>query len=256
MKILSFNLSWECMSNSSKGSAGRLGSICKSFNNNKFTCRDNFISYLKKIRIKYDDFDIFCFQEFSNLKNLKYLFDNNFYYYQNKSGLETIVTILNLNKFNVLDIIPGEFKKGRPFTIFNLENKIDLSNILLVNLHFCNFEKCNFTQILTKYLKNKFSNYESIFFNSRIIVIGDFNYHNNPQIINNNNNILTLKPFNNLNSCKLYLPQNSCCFHNNFNEKMKYKADLIFDSSSIASIEVLKPNIPISDHYPIISFLI
>ena len=141
MKILSFNVSWECMTNSESGTAMHLGKICKNLSQNNFQCRDNLIIYLRQIRNNYNEFDILCFQEATNLEVLKKEFNQDFMFYSNQSRNEIMITIINLNKFLVRDIIPGEFKVGRPFCIFILESK---------------FTNSLFLQLLNS--SNKFSN--------------------------------------------------------------------------------------------------
>ena len=259
MKILSFNVSWECMTNSESGTAMHLGKICKNLSQNNFQCRDNLIIYLRQIRNNYNEFDILCFQEATNLEVLKKEFNQDFMFYSNQSGNEIMITIINLNKFLVRDIIPGEFKVGRPFCIFILESKLDGKTIILVNLHYCsshNKDKCNHINFyLTQSLKNKYPNYNVDFSNSRIIVAGDFNYHVNQNLIDENNNILVFKPFQQLSQLKAKKPFESCCYHKKFNDPINYITDLIFDSHYINQINILKPNIQISDHLPIVSFL-
>ena len=170
-----------------------------------------------------------------------------------------MITIINHNLFKINDIIPGEFKIGRPFCIFLLESKVDLKPILFVNLHYCSsFKKdnCNhISDILSQTLKNKYPDYEVNFSHYRIIAAGDFNYHLHPKIILENNSILEFKPFYSLNSLKAYKPFESCCYFHNFKDKVNYITDLIFDSGSINQIIILKPKNPISDHLPIITIL-
>ena len=100
MKILSFNVSWECMTNSHTGTAKNLGTICKNLSKNNYQCRDNLISYLRQIRNTYNEFDILCFQEASNLEVLNQEFNSNFFLHEHKSGNETMITIINHNLFN------------------------------------------------------------------------------------------------------------------------------------------------------------
>ena len=259
MKILSFNVSWECMTNSDTGTAKNLGTICKNLSKNNYQCRDNLILYLRQIRNNYNEFDILCFQEASNLDVLKEEFNSNFFLHQHKSGNETMITIINHNLFNIIDIIPGEFKIGRPFCIFILESKVDLKPIIFVNLHYCSSlmkDNCNnISYILSQTVKNKYQDYELKFSNYRIIVAGDFNYHLHPNMIIEHNSILEFKPFYSLSSLKAYKPFESCCYYNNFKDNVNYITDLIFDSDSINQIMILKPKTPISDHLPIITIL-
>ena len=44
MKILSYNISWECMTNSSQGSAGSLGKLCVDD-----VCLENVASYINYV---------------------------------------------------------------------------------------------------------------------------------------------------------------------------------------------------------------
>lgn len=259
MKIFSFNVSWECMTNSNKGTAANLGKICSQLSNNNYQCRDNLVSYLRQIRNNYNEFDILCFQEATNIELLQTEFNSNYFFHKHQSGVEKLYTVLNLDLFNIIDIIPSEFKSGRPFCIFILESKVNAESIILVNLHYCGTIKrdnCdNISVLLTKSLQQKYPNYEIQFSNYRIITVGDFNYHIHPNAISENNNILQFQPFLNLNYLYAYKPLKSCCFHYNFNDKMNNVTDLIFDSKTISEITILQPKEPISDHLPIISIL-
>ena len=129
MKILSYNISWECMTNSSGGSAGSLGKLCV-----KDVCLKNVATYINYINKKLNFIDIIAFQEIANEKKLFSEidgFDGYYYTKKSKSGPENMITCYN-KKLKLVRSYCGSFKKGRPYQI------LEFSDFFFVNLHYCN----------------------------------------------------------------------------------------------------------------------
>jgi hypothetical protein len=267
MNILSYNISWECMTNSINGSAGTLGNICALKSKNNFYCKDNFIKFLE-YQINKKKYDIIALQEASNLDNLNnILYDlkiNNYFIYTAISGNEKMITLIDKNKFKIIKHFSSKFKIGRPFHIFILKNILNQENIIFVNLHYVvlndsNNINLNISNILTNSLKFYIPNYELILKNFRIILAGDFNHEVNlnfKEIYNMNfkNNILYFEPFKNLNYVMVYNPPKTCCYKNTFNSEINYNADLIMDSIPLCINKIVKKPFflkEISDHLPV-----
>ena len=272
MRILTYNISWECMTNSTLGSAGELGNICMQKSKNNFYCKNNFIHFLKD---KFNNnilYDAISLQEASNLNDIHILLPElqnlNYKIFHSISNNEKMITIFNLNIFKIINFINGEFKSGRPLQIFILKNLNTNENIIYVNLHYCtlnkDFNSCgNLTNILTDYLKKIEINYYKLYQNYRIILTGDFNhdininYSNKYNLIENENKLI-FKPFKNLNLVQTINPLKTCCYKKTFNSKIEFNSDLIMDSKTICKNYLVK--IPlflneISDHLPVEALL-
>jgi hypothetical protein len=272
MKILSYNVSWECMTNSSSGSAGELGYLCMKKSKNNYYCKNNFIHFLKNSFNNESIYDIISLQEASNLFDIQNLLPElnylNYDTYKSTSKNEIMITIFNKNKFKIIKKIYGEFKSGRPLQIFIIKNLMDNENIIFVNLHYCtlninNKECLSLTDTLTYYLKKINPNYQNIYYNYRIIITGDFNHDINIKFPNKYNlkeseNSIIFKPFKYLKNVGIKNPQKTCCHKKNFTSKIEYKSDFILDSKILAKNNIVYVPLflkEISDHLPIEAIL-
>jgi GTP-binding protein EngB required for normal cell division len=130
--VLSWNLSWEMQTGKSWGKIW-----CSTKNPNN--CQENVANYLKSL----NEFDLIAFQEATRTNNfekkesssyIEYL-ANTMYKVKYKSGLESIVSYFNKNKFNLIDYSGYQFKKGRPILAILLEEIITKKKLLFINLH-------------------------------------------------------------------------------------------------------------------------
>lgn len=233
MKILTYNISWEAMTGSPYGSAGDLGRQC---GNN--ICFNNVIKYIKKIPL-----DFIALQECARSDEIiKELNHENYNYFKNKNGKETILTLYK-KKYELLDFKKGYFTKGRPY------HALYFKNFIFVNLHYLGASNTEKVSIIEKF---KFLDK-----NKKIILAGDFNLNFNycDEIIYENKKII-IGDFVCLN------PQVSCCSTRKNERKFDY-GDCIFTNYLFTIKENKKGKNIIknknlishlsSDHYPIYS---
>ena len=139
IKILTYNICHECMSNtqSSRGSASKYASKC--IHNKKNICRDNVIEILE--RAINENFDIIGLQEASKTiiedRRIKqYLYKkNHMSYVHSTSNREEMITLINIERFNILAAIPGNFYWGRPYQIIFLEERHTTNFFIIINIH-------------------------------------------------------------------------------------------------------------------------
>lgn len=169
ISICSYNIFWKVLEKHSSVSKN------KELIN---TCHDNLINNIKNC-IKYDNPDLFCLQEISNIDIINNLFNSNTY---NKihsiSGFEIICCYYNKKIFDVLSMAYGEFEKGRPFTIIIFKHKTSSKYILVCNLHAShNPDTKNY--LYKKIQETIDNNYHELYLDKikldGMIMIGDFN---------------------------------------------------------------------------------
>mgnify|MGYP003149269453 CR=1 FL=1 len=251
MKILSYNISWECMTNSSQGSAGNLGKLC--VNN---VCLKNVASYINYVNKKLNFIDIIAFQEIANEKKLFSEidgFDGYYYTKKSKSGPETMITCFN-KKLKLIRSYCGSFKKGRPYQI------LEFPDFFFVNLHYGNRgDICD----LQKSLSYGFGKLKSEK-NKLVFVAGDFNFNwwiyqkNRFQIsFDKNYQNLEFQPFTQIPQ-KVYLktPVKTCCSNSSKDgKKMRYIGDFVMTPYKNTKNVVYYKNMIkglSSDHYPVL----
>ena len=251
MKILSYNISWECMTNSSHGSAGSLGKLCVDD-----LCLENVASYINYVNKRLNFLDIIALQEVANEKKLLSKIQSHERVYltkKSKSGAETMITCYN-KKLKLLGSYCGSFKKGRPYQI------LEFSKFFFVNLHYCNRgDNCD----LQKSLSYGFSKLKSEK-NKVVFVAGDFNfgrwiYQKNSFQINFDKNYqnLEFQPFTQL-SQKVYLkiPAKTCCSNSSKDgKKMSNIGDFVMTPNKNTKNVVYYKNMIkglSSDHYPVL----
>ena len=270
IKVLSYNVCWECMSHSSTGTAGLLGETCTwtTKNNVKITiCGNNIAKQIDNISHHYGadiPFDFVGLQEAKNWENLQ----------QVSKALKNlkvvpykVVSFYDGNKYNLQKTINTEFEPGRPIQIL-----IFKEGIIFVNLHAPHLKKGSLRQYiedkLSSALISKLTNTEiGALKNFRIIVVGDFNDHSS-SLYNDNLNGQYFVPFRKahlltpvffspdkkeeiLSCCKTAIP---------YPKPPKFTSDYIFDSkpkSEFKSVRLKVPSnydydLPSSDHLPII----
>jgi hypothetical protein len=283
---LSYNICWECMENSSVGSAGKLGEKCFLDRKGNSICYKRIIKLIDTIETKYKKkIDFIGLQEVSNWYNI--IKDSKVAKKMNqlnsKSGNEYHLTLYH-PKYNLLYAYEGEFYPGRSFHILVFDS------IILVNLHYCNngkekyneYGKCqdiskidflnpdldlglrklrkigilnrniqllNEVKLSDIEIKNKFINH-------RVIITGDFNSH---YLNRKSNIIIKYKPFG-------LLPQiikgkgiPSCCYKDNIIDYKHMSCDYVFDSQyNSGYLTEIPKNYDktkiYSDHLPIIYY--
>ena len=267
MRILSYNVSWEAMTNSSYGSAGNLGRKCT---NN--ICMDNITNYINAVnknKNKKGLLDFIALQEITlfDLFSSKITdFKSNYYYIESVSGPENLITCF-LKKYVLIEKYCSSFRpgKGRPFHILYFH--VGGEKIIFINLHYCNrFDICNLQRALTKGIKSmsKIKDLDKC----RVIVAGDFNFNRwkySPESFqvkyNETKKQIRFKPFKHSEletGCSL--PKKTCCSDDDKDGKQMYSiGDFILDSKDKNNENKIYLENKIkgltSDHYPIFSKL-
>lgn len=265
MKILSFNVSWEAMLHFEDHSLGR-----KCAKNTPNFCRNKLLHFLHH-NLTNDNYDIISLQEVDEETHnqLSNIVDQSRYeYIYNSSGIEGMVTLFSVNKFQHIYSTFHNFRRARPYSIHLMYDLKHKYYFIYVNLHFCNGESdcadfideleitCN--QILKHLKRHKIQ---------RIIVTGDTNYfsmHKNDWITKHKNTFeMSLVVAKKKYTLKCSQSTKTCCDNTGFGLNMNKYADFIFDSASVAKNKIVDPIngssfkdlIVISDHLPITSNL-
>lgn len=258
--ICSYNLNWEIMDFPN-------GKLTKHYSISELELvKSNNISNIQTIYDYYNP-QIYCFQEATKYNDFINIFNKDiFKHFVNKSGPESMVTVWDSTRFNLLESIPGEFEIGRPFCIFIFKDILVKNIFILINLH--SGHNLNTFLTIFKPIQKIFSK-SDIFSNyiiSRIIMGGDFNRDINLEIKNDsesgsgsklifelNNSIFNFN-FNFTNKAT----SNTCCSISGNNLKKNF--DFIIDSfdSVILRHELNKESWykqPSSDHIMIMTII-
>ena len=274
IKLLTWNICWECSDSSEKSIHNKLGKRCYEHKKltNKNICLENIINAINS-----DNFDIIGLQE---AKNWKFIYESlrnralmgyiHHYVVLDNGNKADLVTFYNKERFLILavqtgDIVPGN---GRPYHIIfahdlvinkkcviinlhnghdipkkDLEDILDLDNecVMLNNSKDKNFENLN-ENIKTDFL---------MFENAYILCFGDFNgYHENLNVLFNGLSI-------NL-SLQNIKPHKTCCYdvaaHQGDYESINDYV-LISDNLHFINQEILDYNEMSSDHKPVTSII-
>ena len=252
MRILSYNISWECMTNSSQGSAGRLGQKCKDD-----VCLKNVSNYLNFVNKKIDYLDFILLQEaanynklFGNIDN----FDKKYDYISSRSGREYMVTCYK-KKYKLIKSIKGSFVSGRPYHI------LVFKDLILINLHYCGYNNLVQRHIcdIQKEFSSKYNSLGDIK-NKQIIIGGDFNYpiykYKSFFQLHTDQNLIYFKPFNQIERYVFVknVPKTCCSTSVNDDKKMHSIGDFIMTEKKSTTNKIYYRNIIkglSSDHMPI-----
>jgi endonuclease/exonuclease/phosphatase family metal-dependent hydrolase len=281
IKIFSWNVCWECMTNSSYGSARELGKKC--INN---ICKNNILNIINNLIN--DEYDFIALQEASNLLNDLNKFPNYGIIHVNQNP-EELITLYNTKKYIVNAIKYGEIMDNRPYQIIFLYDNYNKKNIIFINLHNAHLRDKNYKNniiyletMLSNELNlgiindNNFNNFIniqninqnkdiSLFFDKDAYVIsaGDFNDHDNGKYF------INFRPFSQSNtilkdiilSTKGIKPPNTCCStHVPPYDLYKFRlyGDYILFSNNFdifKNNEIFYNNKITSDHLPVYAIL-
>ncbi len=222
--------------------------------------KKNIISNIQNVHDYYNP-SIYCFQEASNFQDFIHIFKDQFYLkYINVSGPEYMVTVINKNKFSFIDVMPGQFQKGRPFCIFLLKDNDTDENFLLINIHAGHIQYTynSIFKPIQKSLDMLDLNNKNNIDISRIVMAGDFNRDINHEIKIDSQLVLNIG--NKVFSFKYYDKpmENTCCSLVSTNYTINF--DFVIDSfkQPIIRHELNKElwySNPSSDHVMIMSIL-
>ena len=252
MRLLTYNISWECMTNSSTGSAGELGQKCKDD-----ICLKNIAKYINFVNEKINYLDFILLQEASNYKKIfGYIkdFNKKYNYVLSKSGKEYIITCYK-KKYKLLKLIKGNFVHGRPYHI------LIFKDLILINIHYCGYnnlwrgDACD----IQKEFSSKYNSLGKID-HKKIIIAGDFNYNINKSKsffqIYEKQGLLYFKPFKQEEKYVFVKnPVKSCCSTSDKDDKkMNNIGDFIMTENKYTINKIYYRNIIkglSSDHMPV-----
>ena len=290
LSIFTWNICWECMTGTNKGSAAVLGKQCYDATikktNSSTICLDNVVDILNSL----NDYDFIALQEAANWdiiynklinKKLKYIHTNFEFVH--------LVTFYNYNKIKIIGIISGLLNDTsgydiRPYHIVFCYDKINNKYIIFINLHNGHGLKYKQDNLQDKFNKNinniikinkdgnynnsQKDNYQTFtyiekFLNDDIytIIVGDFNDNYGY------NYYKGFKPFNKTSlfikdiivSSGGLIPPLTCCDTNPLNSKYHSYGDyVLYSSNFISNINNKLYDLDkklYSDHLPIYSIL-
>ena len=163
-KILTYNVCWENM----KGRRNKRGIIHNEGCLEPNRCSSNISEFIKNEL----PLDFILLQEAANIGTLLSTLPDVYQIILYKSGLETILTIVN-NSYKIIVSFGGEFERGRPFLCTFLCTF--LSNICLINVHMGHKKKFRYDmKIIEEFLLEHNYSYKQ-FESYRVIIGGDFN---------------------------------------------------------------------------------
>jgi hypothetical protein len=287
IKVLTYNVCWECLSNSSKGSAGRLGALCNwttKDDQNVTECSVNMAKTIDDASAAYGGssipYDFVGLQEAQHMEPFKEI----------SAALKpltmvdlnnSLVSFYDHNKYTLNKAIKGKFgaiqgsRGGRPIliSIFN-------ENIIFINLHAPHLKtdiRTTIEDALSETLISSLTSEEiKGLEHHRIIVTGDFNDHNGAIFVDEKNGQEFI-PFRKAGiMTKVYLasenPVRTCCSNSvPYNSprpessgapRVLSQGDYVFDSEPKTSFTSFKKEVPTnylvdipqSDHLPVIYF--
>jgi len=270
--VLSYNISYEAMTNNSNGSAGLLGRKCKCIGNSKLTiCAQNMANMVEGIpkSLNVSALDFVGFQEASRwslLQNAAKYTLAKMGTVSTRSGKSKMVSFYNDKRYTLTKNFNGEFETDRPFQILVLkDNFFHKNGVIFINTHnphgfTFKLVKYHLSKVVSTYLTNNEKKY-------RIIAVGDFN-ETGWDWIGNKLDDKSWEPFDKTivsNSVSIQNVIYSCCQANGEwsdgnggVKKGNRGGDYIFDSQGSAKIAIpLSYNVNElqSDHLPIVSVL-
>lgn len=291
MKVLTYNVCWECMTNSKTGSAKRLGQQCtyKTVNNIANTqidatiCAEN----MAKAIDEFDDYyggneagyDFIGLQEAADWEKLKDLSHSlsKMTAVEMRTSIQQFVSFYNQDKYDLEKEINGALVDERKNAGGKIEQHADrLFQILIfkqpvifVNVHNGHgdaFSRMVVERKISAALKKVLTSDEiEAKKNHRVIIVGDFNDHKNYFWPDQFKYGLSYVPFRyaDLLTPVFFLaePQGTCCSTKiPFGAKNLRVSDFILDSEKIAPLSIVEvPRnydyaSPKSDHLPVIFF--
>jgi len=275
--VMSYNISFEAMTNNSRGSAGALGAKCIPVEKgSKLTiCARNMANFIDKIpeSIQFDNFDFVGMQEASRWSEMQGASSllSNLSAHGSKFGRSEMVSFYNSNKYTLSKHTDSGFEHDRPFQILVFSKNESNDGIIFINAH-CphHLPKSHDQYTYEEFRKHITGGVQRLALSEdekkyRIISVGDFN---ETQWLNNQ---LQPNQFNPIDSDIISTtigikntPFTCCQGSGNWanaegNRINGWRAgDYIFDSKELADTQV--PSIYpatklLSDHLPVIAIL-
>ena len=258
ISIFTYNVCWECMTGFSseqagiKASALELGKKCY-----PEKCKNNIINLIKS-----RNDDIILLQEWVDNSYKK----ENYEKILHSTGLEKMLSLINTNRFDIIEKNNLAFTTSRPMSIIYLKDKKSEEEIILINIHNShhNTLKSKLERKIPNVLKKYFNiTSKSKLDNLRFILAGDTNRtESNPNDIEKNGNNFNLELKLELDlgikrtiNLRANASQETCCDSKN-GKRFNKISDFIFDSKKSANNKVVNIEGLASDHLPVEAVLI
>ena len=259
--VLTYNICWECMTNSSTGSAGSLGARCMPVTPGSTTtiCAQNMAEMVAQIPEGLEaGFDFIGFQEASRWNLFQTMSPTVFTpmtaQHFIRGAVDRFVTFFDTSKYTIRHRIDWGFRtNGRPYQILIFDE-----GLIFVNLHNChgacvdpNFVQTALSNSLTRRLTPNEINQIRDF---RIIMVGDFNDHSA------GGRLRSFQPFLNAGiSTRVSVsnPPATCCSTGTPWASTR-SGDYILDSETPYQIKIpanYNRQLPQSDHLPVLGIL-
>jgi hypothetical protein len=249
--VMSYNVSWEAMTSTTAGNF----KLCASTGLGDGICKLNILLNISTNIKKYNP-DFVTIQEASEHNSIVELFDSDLYdSYINMSEKETMLSLWNKKKFNLVNSYDAEFDKGRPYVILILENNRTKKNIALINLHggHNTDTQQNIFDKINDFIKTKIKLQikKSI---TRVIMSGDFNR----DVYEDSTSNYIIKFVDDFALHRFSNKKQTCCSTIGYGHKFVY--DHILDSKATLEKTILgngnkNYKVPSSDHILIIGKL-
>jgi len=150
LKILSWNICWECMS--ANQTSNTLAIYCK---NNKNTCLLNVVDLIDQ-----EEYDIIGLQEAAKYNVIISESDKLrkmgcIHHALNKNSIVDLTTFYNIQKFKVLAVKVGNLfnKQGRPYHIIFLQHNKTSDKYIIINLHNGHYDRTKSEYFSKDYLE-------------------------------------------------------------------------------------------------------
>jgi hypothetical protein len=251
LTVLTYNVSWEAMTSNTSGNF----KLCKENTLGDGLCKTNILDNISSNIKKYSP-DFACFQEAAEHNDIVDLFDKNIYKnFVNMSGKETMLTLWNYKKFDLVKSYYGNFEEGRPFAIIILLNKKTKKNFALINIHAAHRinSQSSIFDVINNFIKTNigYTIKKSV---NRVLMVGDFNR----DVFEDETSDYNIKFIDTFELKKISNNKATCCSILGYGHKYNY--DHVLDSKGVVSKKILANTVktykyPASDHILVITKL-
>jgi len=271
MLVLSYNICWQCMTNTSKGSAPTLGAACTCTDHEedskscaRTVCTEDVARLIEATPADYEmaNYDFVALQEASNWQALRGAAPNTLgklkaQPYKVEGGHEWSVVFWDGSRFALSHQFGGDSGHGYAFQVLIF----DAAETIFVNVHNCHsHQECSLStlgdELSARLLESLGRDEVKELQGYRLIVAGDFNraaeVDSQGQM-----SIAPLSPAGIETRVSLQSPPVTCCSQAK-PWKGRRSGDFIFDSRSVASLEIPRSyevDVLRSDHLPVVALL-
>ena len=237
LKLLTFNVCWECLAGNENGSAKFMAKKCQEIN-----CRDNFLNFFRN-----KDYDVLALQE-ADIRIAEEIIEGkdnyDIIYHKDDNNPATAIIIYNSSKLKFKSNFNGFMNenKGRPYIGALFLNNQDNEYYKILSLH---NDIHKDIEILRNDLNKMKLMKEFVDYEPNIIIMGDFNM--NLYELNNNDEVFKLQDID-LNIKNTF--NETCCIgHYENSNEYRHVFDNVLYSNNILNSSILFHDMSnISDH--------